>query len=159
MRRRWHDTRIIGILAALLLGLSVLPSAMVGPAVPVAYAATATFTSTGAAQTWQVPSGVTFAQFDVYGAQGGGTPSGGGVGGRGGHASAILSVTPAEVLQINVGGQGGSGVTNGAAGGGGFNGGAPGGSGGFSPAGGGGGASDVRRDANSNSTYALDERL
>ena len=37
-----------------------------------AAAATKTFAYTGAAQTWTVPTGVTEATFDLYGAQGGG---------------------------------------------------------------------------------------
>jgi hypothetical protein len=84
-----------------------------------------TFNSTGKAQTWKVPAHVFSAAFDVYGAQGGNG------GGRGGEATATISVTPGEVLQINVG--------NAKA----FNGGGF----GFGKGGWGGGASDVRTGA------------
>ena len=123
-----------------------------------ASATTETFLYTGAAQSWEVPAGVTSATFDVQGAQGGSTagflrdgcdrPSQGGLGGQ---ARATLPVTAGAVLQVNVGGQGSgcddflSGV-----GGGGFNGG-----GDSPPQGqGGGGASDVRTGV-----YGLDARL
>ena len=86
------------------------------------------FAFAGAPQTWTVPDGVTSVQVTVDGAQGG---DGGGAmayGGLGGRVQATLSVTPGEILQINVGGRNG------------FNGG-----GGGALAGG--GASDVRRGA------------
>ena len=89
----------------------------------------ATFTYTGAAQTWTVPDGVTAVAVEVDGAQGG-DPDYGGLGGR---VQATLAVTPGETLQVNVGGQG-------AWLGGGF-----GGGGGNCCAWGGGGASDIRR--------------
>lgn len=81
-----------------------------------------TFNSTGKAQTWKVPAHVFSAAFDVYGAQGGNG------GGRGGEATATISVAPGEVLQINVGGVNGGGF-------------------GFGKGGSGGGASDVRTGA------------
>lgn len=94
---------------------------------------------TGSMQTFTVPCGVNSVQIQAYGAQGatgavGGNSSAGGAGGLGGYATGILSVTPGQVLNIFVGGQG-------AVPAGGFNGGANGGS---QNAGGGGGASDVR---------------
>jgi hypothetical protein len=102
-----------------------------------ASATTDTFNYTGAAQTWTVPTGVTSATFDLYGARGGGgaeeyqtTP------GLGGEATATIAVTPGASIEVNVGGQGGRDTA-------GFNGGGastsdgPGG-------GGGGGASDIR---------------
>jgi RHS repeat-associated protein len=92
-----------------------------------------TFTYTGAAQSWTVPAGVTAVSVDVFGAQGGSAT----YGGPGGRVRGTLAVTPGEVLQINVGGQGGAG----GAGSGGFNGGGP----GWVNAFGGGGASDIRR--------------
>lgn len=104
-------------------------------------------TFTGAAQYWTVPAGVTQAQFFVFGAEGG--PAGPGVGGApgmGGEVSAVLPVSPGEVLQVNLGR---AGVTNtpqmlfG---------------GGVSLAGSGGGASDVRSPAVDGS-YPLEDRL
>ena len=115
------------------------------------------FPYTGQMSTWTVPSGVTQATFDAYGAQGGGNP----VfflpiikGGKGGYTSARINVTPGENIYIFVGGEGHNGGTSiltpspeHSAGG--FNGG---GNGGFnrhnaravSGGGGGGGASDIR---------------
>ncbi|MFZ1453280.1 MAG: PKD-like domain-containing protein, partial [Ferruginibacter sp.] len=103
---------------------------------------TATFTYTGAMQTWTVPAGVTSITIDSYGAQGGAGnngnsnsgPTAGGAGGLGTRATGTLAVTPGQVLNIFVGGAGTTGT-------GGFNGG---GNGGNANAGGGGGASDVR---------------
>ena len=105
-----------------------------------------TFNYTGTAQTYTVPVGVTSLTLDVYGAQGGfgyAVPAvGAGLGGR---VQASLAVTPGEVLNIYVGGQGGAGGTTigGTAG---YNGGGTGGgwAGGRS-GGGGGGASDIRQ--------------
>lgn len=99
-----------------------------------ASAAPFTFEYTGAAQTWTVPTGVTSATFDIYGAAGYGPQPPQFRGGKGGRATATLSVTPGQVLEINVGGAGIAGVN-----GGGFNG----GGGGFY-GGGGGGGTDVR---------------
>ena len=83
---------------------------------------TCVFAYTGAAQTWTVPTGVTSATFDLYGAQGGGTghPNAPGLGG---HATATISVSNGDSIQVNVGGQGAwvdtpSGTFNGGAGGG-----------------------------------------
>lgn len=61
------------------------------------------FDYTGSIQTWTVPSGVTKIFVDVVGAQGG--SAGTNIGGRGGKVSAVLTVTPGDVLQITVGGQ------------------------------------------------------
>ncbi len=114
-----------------------------------------TFHYTGGVQTWTVPVGVTRASFDVYGAEGGGSPLYGILpiikGGKGGFASAKIKVTPGEVIHIFVGGKGGDGgeltresppeqSRGGFNGGGNARGNAIGGAGG----GGGGGASDVR---------------
>lgn len=105
-----------------------------------------TFNYTGAMQTYTVPPGSFSITVDVYGAQGGlgyNVPLvGAGLGGR---VQATVAVTPGEVLNIYVGGQGGPGGTTigGTAG---YNGGGTGGgwSGGRS-GGGGGGASDIRQ--------------
>ena len=104
-----------------------------------------TYAYTGSLQTYTVPPGITSIQIEVWGAQGQAliiedfSPSSGGLGG---YAKGNLAVTPGQVLNIFVGGQG----LNGAAA---FNGGGIGGfgtpsthTGGY--AGGGGGASDVR---------------
>jgi glycine rich protein len=125
------------LLAALIAsGLAVAP---LGERRAGADPGSASFSYTGAAQTWQVPSGVTEVQVDVRGAQGGNAN----YGGLGGRVRAVIDVTPSETLQINVGGQpsgtaagfGGGGATSGA---------------GY----GGGGASDIRRGS-----YALADRL
>ncbi|MBX7240096.1 MAG: T9SS type A sorting domain-containing protein [Bacteroidia bacterium] len=106
-----------------------------------------TFNYTGSVQTFTVPTGVTAITIDARGAQGANaldrliTNANGGLGGR---AQGTLTVTPGQVLNIYVGGQGNTSGT------GGFNGGGNGGlsnagsscSGGY--AGGGGGASDIR---------------
>jgi hypothetical protein len=112
--------------------------------------ATATFDYTGAIQTWTVPIGVTSATFDIFGAQG--ADGGNSNFGLGGRAQVTLAVTPGEVLAIYVGGAASG--TNG-----GFNGGANTSPSPFRSGGGGGGGSDIRRDANHDTTYALDERL
>jgi glycine rich protein len=97
---------------------------------------TVTFFPTGGQQTLAVPAGVSTVHVTAVGGSGGGdglgTP-----GGFGARASADLSVSPGQVLYVEVGGNAGSGLGSGA---GGFNGGGAGGSG----SGGGGGASDVR---------------
>jgi hypothetical protein len=101
---------------------------------------------TGGAQTWTVPAGVTSIVVDAQGAGGGmnsdefNYPSRGGYGGR---VQATLAVTPGQVLNIYVGGQGGTGISLGS-GIPGYNGG---GNSGFSApyaGGGGGGATDIR---------------
>jgi hypothetical protein len=93
---------------------------------------TRTFNFTGAAQSFDVPAGVTVLHVDLVGGTGGGNvlPF---VGGGGGRVQADLPVTPLEVLTIMVGG---GGVAAG-----GFNG------GGAGQVYGGGGASDIRRGA------------
>lgn len=103
---------------------------------------TRTFTFTGGPQTFVVPDCVDRITVELWGAQGGGSRcceyTGGELqedGGLGAYVRAALAVVPGEVLQIEVGGQGGR---DGAPG---YNGGGPGGE--F--AGGGGGASDIRR--------------
>ncbi|MBK8956119.1 MAG: HYR domain-containing protein [Saprospiraceae bacterium] len=107
------------------------------------------FNYTGGVQQWVVPAGVTQIQIDAYGAQGGQGSWGGfcGTGGLGGYASGTLAVTPGQVINIYVGGQGAEDDAVDMNAPGGFNGG---GNGGFDDAGqvanggGGGGASDVR---------------
>ena len=102
-----------------------------------ASATTETFDYTGGVQTWVVPQGVTSATFDLLGAEGGtAVVPFFGTGGLGGRATATLSVTPGESIEIRVGG---TGVAAG-----GFNGGGSAGGDIPYPAGGG-GATDVRR--------------
>ena len=57
-----------------------------------------TFTYTGAAQSWTVPSGVTQATFEVSGAQGGSDARHSAQGGVGGMARATIDVTPDDTL-------------------------------------------------------------
>ncbi len=100
-----------------------------------------TFNFTGAMQTYTVPSGVTLLALDVVGAQGGNATSNGSQGGRGGRATAALTVTPGQVLNVFVGGKGVDGNSSTSVNkAGGYNGGGTGR--GFG--GGGGGASDIR---------------
>jgi hypothetical protein len=78
----------------------------------------------GTDQTWTVPTGVTQATFDVYGAQGGGA-----FGANGGEATGLFAVTSGTSFTIVVGGEGGTpfGCTGAGAGAGGFGGGGTGG--------------------------------
>ena len=89
--------------------LAVVGLATLAFAAPAA-ATTETFNFTGAAQTWTVPAGVTSATFDLYGAQGGGFAIPTFAPGLGGRATATIAVTPGASIQVNVGGQGASGV-------------------------------------------------
>ena len=74
------------------------------------YSQTYTFTYTGGLQTWTVPSGVTSITVDAQGAKGAGVAGYSygyqSVGGCGGRVQATLAVTPGDVLNIVVGGQG-----------------------------------------------------
>ena len=108
-----------------------------------AFGATASFSYTGAAQTWTVPAGVTQIALELRGAQGGGSYPCSGAreddGGLGGLTQGNLAVTPGQVLNLFVGGQAPD-VGNVTPAPGGFNGGGDGGQWGA----GGGGATDVR---------------
>jgi hypothetical protein len=111
-----------------------------------------TFNFTGGEQTYTVPSGLTSLAIVATGAAGGG-PSSGLTGGRGAVVSAMVPVTPGEILYIEVGGVGGQPA-------GGFNGGGVGGTNtdvGLSVFGGG-GASDVRL-ISSSADGSLDSRV
>jgi hypothetical protein len=113
----------------------------------VARADTATFTSKFAEQTFTVPAGVSSIHVVAIGARGG-TGEMGAAGGFGAQVSADMTVTPGDVLYVEVGSDGFNGglcklppfCLNGA---GGFNGGGNAG-GGDAQGGGGGGATDVR---------------
>jgi hypothetical protein len=103
------------------------------------FAQSQSFSYTGAMQTFTVPCGVDTVFIQAWGAQGGSGAIGGGAvaggnGGLGGYSEGFLLVTPGDVLNVFVGGQGATPT-------GGFNGGA---NGGTENAGGGGGATDVR---------------
>lgn len=107
------------------------------------WAQSTTFNYTGSVQTYTVPAGVYCLDVDVRGAKGGGTQ-----GGNGARVQATLNVTPGQVLEIYVGGQGTCpNGPNGNVGGGGWNGGGNGlgvSMSGQNPSCGGGGASDIR---------------
>jgi hypothetical protein len=132
-RRLWAATAAAALVGGLTL-VGPLPAQAATVTVPFAY--NGTNGTDGSAQSWVVPAGVTQVTAVAYGAAGG-PGSLPGASGLGGSATATLSVTPGETLQINVGGAGGSGA--------GFNGGGA----GADPAVGGGGASDVRRGGTS----------
>ena len=124
--------------------VGAIMASLAGPVVSVHAAGQAevVFSSTGAQQSWTVPTGVTSVHIVVVGGHGGASESTARPGGSGRRIEGDLPVTPSTVMYIEVGGNGGTGAS-GAGGAGGFNGGAIGGSGGLG-AGGGGGASDIR---------------
>ena len=128
-----YAVRVVA-LSASLVGLALVP-------VAAARAETATFSFTGAEQTYTVPAGVSTLRIVAIGGAGGAPSQFGGAGGKAGAVGADLAVTPGENLLVVVGGNGGNGVDG--LGDGGFNGGATGGKS-TAAAGGGGGASDVR---------------
>ncbi len=102
-----------------------------------------TFTFTGGPQTWVVPACVSTVTVTVAGAKGGGTN-----GGNGAVVTGTLSVTPGQILQINVGGSGTCPTA-------GWNGGGTGQPSGIGyPSCGGGGASDIRT-----APYGLNNRI
>ncbi|MFK8905973.1 glycine-rich protein, partial [Streptomyces sp. YS-3] len=139
MTRRLTTLVLPGTMALALAG-----AGLVALAPPALAATTVTFAYTGDAQPFIVPAGVYSISVDAFGAQGQDGPAGGSAGGLGGEAQSQLSVTPGQMLQINVGGSGGYGGS-GAAGK------------GTDPdtdGGAGGGASDVRQGGN-----GLSERL
>ena len=115
---------------------------------------TATFTFTDGAQTYTVPAGVCQVTITANGAAGSGVESES-TGGLGGQAVATVAVTAGQVLQVNVGGEGGPPSAPGGAVGG-FNGGGDGGNASGITVGGGagGGASDVRTG-----TFSLADRI
>jgi hypothetical protein len=96
-----------------------------------------TFTYTGAAEDYIVPSGIGFITVEVWGAQGG--TVGANAGGQGGYVKADFLVTPGETLRVRVGGAGDAAQTAG------WNGGGTGGTGANGTCAGGGGGSDVRK--------------
>ena len=122
--------RFIGVIALCLALFGFAPFSQIA----FAGVTTQSFSYTGASQTWTVPTGITSLTYVVIGADGGGT-----TGGHGESMTGTLTVTPGQLLYINVGQQGSAGCscsTPISA----FNGG---GSNAYF-AGGGGGASDIR---------------
>lgn len=119
-------------------------------------AQTTTFSIPGV-QSYTVPAGVTQLSVDAVGGKGGNNnnwPAGiyASQGGAGGRVVCTINVTPGQVLQVYVGGQGTAGTTTRGVGG--FNGGGNGGGSGTTyNGGGGGGGSDIRF-----SPYALADR-
>ena len=93
-----------------------------------------TFTFTGQIQTYTVPSCVTQLQYTIKGARGGGA-----TGGNGSTVTGTVAVTPGQVIQVRVGGQGSCPAS-------GYNGGGAGGPSSTpnNPGCGGGGSSDIR---------------
>jgi gliding motility-associated-like protein len=65
-----------------------------------------TFNFTGGSQSWTVPDCVTSITVTVAGAEGGGS-----AGGNGAVVTSTITVTPGQVINMNVGGQGGAGTT------------------------------------------------
>jgi hypothetical protein len=129
------------------LGITILGGLLwSGPA----QADTATYVFTGTEQAFIVPAGVTSVHVVAVGARGGTGTGNLNTGALGAESSADFSVTPGQLLYVEVGGLGGNGST-GNGGSGGFNGGGAGGSSADLAAGhgggGGGGASDVRTAA------------
>lgn len=134
--------------------LAVLVAAVVAPAT--AGASVTTFSYTGGEQTYTVPARVRSLSITAVGAPGGG-PRTGGAPGSGALVSGIVSVTPGQVLYVEVGGIGGDPA-------GGFNGGGSSvlvsyGGGIVLSNGGGGGASDVRTLPSSAGVSSLNSRL
>ena len=128
MKRLLHLTKVFAYAAML-----------TGPALLCAQTSPQNFTYTGGAQSFTVPCGVTSVTIYATGARGGdgatgGNASMGGAGGMGSRVEGTFPVSPGDVLNIYVGGQGNEFV-------GGYNGG---GAPGNSSSGGGGGATDIR---------------
>jgi hypothetical protein len=100
--------RKIAAAAAVAVAMAIVSAAALGAASP-AFAVSPVaiqFTSTGAVQTWSVPTGVTKITVDLAGGQGGASYGGGGVGAE---LTGTLSVTPGSTLNIVVGGYGSNG--------------------------------------------------
>jgi hypothetical protein len=149
VRRAWSRRFVAAVLAVVVALSAVVAQVQTSSA---AVTTLATFSSRGF-YTWKVPTGVTNATFDVYGASGGsvvsvippGIVNPVSYGGEGGEAKGKFTVHAGEVFEIIVGGQGGTATVGSSTGGIGANGGGYGDQ--VGPAihvsGGGGGASDV----------------
>jgi hypothetical protein len=93
--------KIRRLLATAGLGLGVLAAAPSASADTVVFDYNGTDGTDGSPQFWQVPTGVTTATFDLYGAAGGGVGS---LSGQGARVHAVVPVTPGAQLQVMVGG-------------------------------------------------------
>lgn len=127
---RHAKTNRLARIAAIIGSLALTATAVTALQSP-AQAVTQTYGFTGGPQIYVVPDAVTSINVSLSGAQGG-SPTGGGTGGKGANLTSVIAVNPGEVLMIMVGGNG---TTNG-----GWNGGGRG-------AGTGGGATDIRRQS------------
>lgn len=133
-RRRWGiSSPLESCFAILLVTIAFAAIPAVAQASIITFITFITFESTGQEQTWVVPLGVFSAQVEALGARGGTGTESGGAGGNGALVNGNLSVTPGEILYVEVGSDG-AGVA------GGFNGGGEGAQYGA----GGGGATDLR---------------
>ena len=134
---RHAKTNRLARIAAIIGSLALTATAVTALQSP-AQAVTQTYGFTGGPQIYVVPDAVTSINVSLSGAQGG-SPTGGGTGGKGANLTSVIAVNPGEVLMIMVGGNG---TTNG-----GWNGG--GNSGRIASLGNsaefGGGATDIRR--------------
>jgi Glycine rich protein/Bacterial Ig domain len=110
------------------------------------------FFYTGGEQGYLVPAGVSSLSITAIGAPGGGPLSGGLAAGRGAVVAGVVTVSPGQVVYVEVGGSGGSPV-------GGFNGGGDSGTASGISVYGGGGASDVRTLSMSAGVISLNSRL
>ena len=131
-----------------ILQLSLISILLLGVGLTQSWSQATTFSYTGAVQTYTVPLGVTSIQLETWGAQGGSATGLDGVpatGGLGGYAIGNLEVTPGQILEVYVGGEGDD------SGPGGYNGG---GQAGTNYGCAGGGASDIRTGA-----YTLSDRV
>jgi hypothetical protein len=128
----------------------------------VAHAVSLKYTSTGSEQVLRVPGKVKSLKVVAIGGRGGTGTSSVNPGGFGAMATGVFSVSPGQLLYIEVGGNGANGST-GTGGAGGFNGGGAGANSGSIPfgkgGGGGGGASDVRTLQRSGGPVSLASRL
>ena len=104
MNRRIAPLGTSGVVALSILAVLASMLAWQVAKAPQAYA-DQTFVFVGSPQMYVVPDGVTSINVTLNGAQGT-PPTGGGTGGLGGRVTATISVTPGEVLQLMVGGQG-----------------------------------------------------
>ena len=137
-----HSRRV-----ALSVCLSVMGLAWIAPGA-VALAPTVQDFTTVGESTFTVPASVRQLTVTAIGAGGGGGHLAGCAGGKGAQVTSMVSVTPGELLYVDVGGQGADAQNGGVHNAGGANGGGAGGlDGAGDSAGGGGGASDVRTAA------------
>src|SRR5436309_14284218 len=99
---RMGRLRVAGVMIGCCFGVGLLGAGS-------ALAETASFTYTGAAQTFKVPAGVTSVTIEAAGAQGGLSLGTAHPGGKGARLVAAFTVTGGETLNVLVGGGGGGG--------------------------------------------------